>query len=84
MCFVLIVLLGKELLTEDSLVVTKDFDGIVTSMDEILENKKINNFVLPTLRVAVNVHRHLLEMVRHPGYISSKFDGISKGILYIV
>lgn len=69
---------GKALLGKDSLVMAKEFDGLVQSMDEILENKKIKTIVLPTLQVSVHVHRNLLEMVRHPGYISSKFDGISK------
>ena len=72
-------LLGQALLAEDSLVVARDFQGLVKEMDGLIRSKRINNFVSPTLQVSVNVHHHLLEMVKHPGYISSTFDDFTGG-----
>ena len=66
--------LGKALLCEDNLVVAKKFDHVSKIIDALLDNEKIKKFPLPTLNVSINVHRHLLEMVRHPGYISTTFD----------
>ena len=65
---------GKALLCEDNLVVAKKFDHISRIIDGLLDCENIKKFPSPTLNVSINVHRHLLEMVRHPGYISTTFD----------
>ena len=73
---------GKKLLCEDSLVVAKEFDLISKVIDELLESDDIRRFPSPALHVSINVHRHLLEMVRHPGYISTTFDEY-RGIVFM-
>lgn len=69
-----IVFSGKALLREDNLVLTKTFDQISSLIDGLVECEKIKKFPSPALNVSINVHRHLLEMVRHPGYISTTFE----------
>ncbi|XP_028403350.1 bromodomain-containing protein C631.02-like [Dendronephthya gigantea] len=75
---------GKGLLCEDNLVVSKKFDHISRVIDELLLSDNVNKFPSPTLQVSINVHRHLLEMVRHPGYISTTFDECraSRNVVY--